>query len=142
MKLDKTELKSKAATYGKLGVGFAIKAGIVYVLLVFFGLFAGGIGGYWLAAHFDYGGWKATLAAIIGVIAGGWGGFITAQIVVVGLVQDMLLDAGIAAGKVGYKKGRQLLQERREKAAAAGMSVEPEKTTPEARAGETGSPPR
>lgn len=110
--IDKKQLAEKSVAYGKTGIGFAIKAGILYVALVIFGLFGGGFGAYYFAAHFGYGGWWGALAAFAGVVAGGAGGFWLAHIIIMGLIQDMLLDAGIEAGKMGYKAAMKKLQEK------------------------------
>lgn len=111
--IDKKQLAEKSVAYGKTGIGFALKAGILYVSLVILGLIGGGFGAYYGADHFGYGGWWGALAAFLGVIAGGIGGFYLAQVIIMGLIQDMLLDAGIAAGKMGYKAAMKKLQEKK-----------------------------
>ena len=111
--IDKKKLAEQAVAHGKTGLGLAVKAGILYVALVVLGLIGGGIGAYQGAGHFGYGGWWGTLAAFIGVIAGGVGGFFLAQIIILGIMQDMLLDAGIEAGKIGYKAAMKKLAEKK-----------------------------
>jgi hypothetical protein len=118
MKIDREELAARATTYGKLGFGFAVKAVVLYIVFTILGLVGGGFGGYFGADHFGYGGWWGTLAAILGVAAGGIAGFFTAKIIVFGMVEDVLWSAGIKAGKVGYKKGMELMKEQRERATA------------------------
>lgn len=113
MKLDREKMKTHAADYGRKGFGLAVKAGILYAALIFLGLVGGGIGGWWGAEHFGFGAWIATLCSLLGVAIGGIAGFFAAHIAVVGIVQDMLLDAGIKAGKVGYRAGMKLLKEKR-----------------------------
>jgi hypothetical protein len=113
MKLDKKEMKTKAASYGRAGFGLAVKAGILYAAFILLGLVGGGIGGGWGAALAGWEGWVAGLCAFLGVIAGGIAGFFLAHIAVLGIIQDMLLDAGIKAGKVSYRAGMKLLREKR-----------------------------
>lgn len=109
--VDKEKVAAQAAAYGKQGFGLAVKAGILYVILTVAGFIGGGIGGYWGAAHFDLGAWVAVLSALAGMAAGGFAGFFLAQVVILGIIQDMLLDAGIKTGKVGFKAAMKLLKE-------------------------------
>jgi hypothetical protein len=113
MKLDKKEMKTRAASYGRAGFGLAVKAGILYAAFILLGLVGGGAGGWWGAAHLGWSGWSTGLCAFLGIVAGGVAGFFLAQIAVLGIIQDMLLDAGIKAGKVGYRAGMKLLREKR-----------------------------
>jgi uncharacterized membrane protein YdjX (TVP38/TMEM64 family) len=117
MKLDKKELASKAAVYGKQGAGFAVKAAIVYVVTFALGLIGGATGAYYGAAHFGYGGWWGALASVIGLAAGGVAGFFAGKIAVVGMVEDMVWSAKYKAGKAGYEKSRELVGELRKKTA-------------------------
>lgn len=119
MKLDKKQLAEQAVAHGRAGIGLAFKAGVIYIVLVLLGLVGGGFGAVYGAAHFGYGGWWGTLAAFIGTIAGGIGGFFLAQLIILGIVQDMLLDAGIEAGKMGYRAAMKKLAEKKAKDAGA-----------------------
>jgi len=115
MKLDKEHIKLKAIDYTRMGAKLAVQAVWWYVAMTVVGFFAGGIGAYWGAAHFGYGGWLGFVAALLGLGLGAVAGFFTGQMIVLGIIQDMMLDAGIKTGKIGYKKARQLLQERRDR---------------------------
>ena len=115
MEIDKKKLKKHAVSYGKTGTLLAFKACVLYIALIVFGLIFGGIGGYWGAAYFDFSTWIGVVCALAGIVAGGIGGFFLAQIIIVGLAQDMLLDAGIQAGKTGYRKAKKFMEEKREK---------------------------
>jgi uncharacterized membrane protein YdjX (TVP38/TMEM64 family) len=119
MKLDKKELAAKAAIYGKQGAGFAVKAAIVYVVTFALGLIGGATGAYYGAAHFGYGGWWGALASIIGLAAGGVAGFFAGKIAIVGMVEDMVWSAKYKAGKAGYEKSKELVEELRKKPAPA-----------------------
>ena len=116
MKINHEVIRLKAADYARLGAKLAVQAAIWYVALTVIGFFAGGIGAYWLAAHFGQGGWWGALAAVLGLGFGAIAGFFTGQIVVMGIIQDMMLDAGIKTGKIGYKHAKRLLAERKLKA--------------------------
>jgi uncharacterized membrane protein YdjX (TVP38/TMEM64 family) len=111
--LDKKELATKAAAYGKKGAGFAIKAAIVYTVTVVLGLIGGATGAYYGAAHFGYGGWRGVLASHIGLTPGGIAGFFAGKIAVVGMVEDLYFSAKYKAGKAGYDKSRELIGELR-----------------------------
>ncbi|MDE1152484.1 MAG: hypothetical protein PW788_08100 [Micavibrio sp.] len=119
MKLDKENIKLKAIDYTRMGAKLAVQAVWWYVAMTVIGFFAGGIGAYMAAAHFGYGGWLGFIAALLGFSLGTIAGFFTGQMIVLGIIQDMMLDAGIKTGKIGYKRARQLLQERRDKINAA-----------------------
>lgn len=106
------KIASAAVDYGRVGLRLAIKAGILYIILTGLGLVLGGIGGYWGVAHFGYAAWLCVAGALAGVAVGGVGGFFLAQIVIIGVVEDMLLDAGIRTGKTGYRAAMKLLRER------------------------------
>ncbi len=113
MKIDHATIKLKAADYARMGAKLAVQAVIWYAALTVVGFFAGGIGAYWCAAHFGFNGWWASLAALFGLGVGAIGGFFTGQIVVTGIIQDMMLDAGIKTGKIGYKHAKKMLAERK-----------------------------
>ncbi|MCE9507813.1 MAG: hypothetical protein K8R48_05790 [Alphaproteobacteria bacterium] len=115
MKLDKEKITAQAVDYGKIGFRLAVKAGILYAALAALGFILGGIGGYWGAVHFGYNAWIGAVCALAGVMTGGLAGFFLAQIVLMGMMQDMLLDAGIQAGKTGFRAAMKLLEEKREK---------------------------
>jgi hypothetical protein len=119
MKLDKKELAARAAAYGKLGAGFAFKAGILYAGLVTLGLVGGGASAYFAAGHFGYNGWWAMLAVILGIAVGGVAGFFAAKIAVLGIIEDMYWRAGIKAGKAGYEKGKELLKAQQNKSGSS-----------------------
>jgi hypothetical protein len=120
LKLDKDQLKAHAKTYGKKGAGLAIKAALLYVALTAIGLIGGGIGGHWAADHYALAAWLDWVCTIAGVAAGGVIGFFAAQLVILDMMQEMVLDAGIDAGKAGYKMAKAKLAERN--------GQEPEKT--------------
>ncbi len=132
MKLDKKELAAKAATYGKQGAGFAVKAAIVYVVTVALGLIGGATGVYYGAAHFGYGGWWGMLAALIGLAAGGVAGFFAGKIAVVGMLEDLYFSAKYKAGKMGYEKGKELVGELRKKPAPPEDRTPPGPRSPDA----------
>ena len=115
MEIDKKKLKEHVVSYGKTGTLLAFKACVLYIALTVSGFVFGGIGGYWGAEYFDYSAWVGVICALAGIIAGGIGGFFLAQIIIVGIAQDMLLDAGIKAGKTGYKTAIKYLNEKKEK---------------------------
>lgn len=128
MKFDKKQLAEKAVTHGKTGLGLAVKGGILYVVLVILGLIAGGYGGWWCADHFGYGGWISTLSLLLGAIGGAVGGFFLAPVVIMGLLQDMLLDAGIEVGKIGYRGAKKKWAEIKAKDKACPPSDTPPST--------------
>ncbi len=112
LKLDKDQLKTHAKTYGKKGVGFAIKAAILYVALTVIGLIGGGIGAHWAADHYALATWLDWVSTIAGIALGGVIGFFAAQLIILDMMQEMVLDAGIEAGKAGYKAAKAKLAER------------------------------
>jgi hypothetical protein len=111
LKLDKDQLKMHAKTYGKKSVGFAIKAAMLYAVLTIIGLIGGGIGGHWAADHYALAAWLDWVCTIGGIIAGGVIGFFAAQLIIFDMMQEMVLDAGIDAGKAGYKMVKAKLAE-------------------------------
>lgn len=113
--MDKKQLTEKARLYGTVGFRLTVKAVVLHIIFVTGGFLAGIAGGWWGAVFFDWSGWLTLLCALLGAVIGGIGGYFLAQVVMVGIIQDMLLDAGIEAGKVGYRKAKTLLQERRQK---------------------------
>ena len=115
MKLDPDLIKSRGLDYGRMGAKLAVQAAVLYISLTVVGFFGGGIGAYIVAAHFDYGGWWGLLAAIFGFGAGAVLGFVTAQIVIAGIIQDMMFSLGIKTGKMGYTHAKRLLAELRQK---------------------------
>ncbi|MFH1158258.1 MAG: hypothetical protein V1721_05170 [Pseudomonadota bacterium] len=115
MKVDKEKLREHAVSYGRIGYRLALRAGFLYVALTMSGLVFGGIGGYWGAEHFGYNAWIGIACALAGIITGGVGGFFLAQTVIIGLMQDKLLDAGIQTGKAGYRTAQKFLKEKKEK---------------------------
>lgn len=112
LKLDRDQLKAHAKTYGKKGVGLAIKAAILYAVLTVIGLIGGGIGGHFAADHYALAAWLDWVCTIAGIIAGGVIGFFAAQMIIIDMMQEMVLDAGIDAGKAGYKMAKTKLAER------------------------------
>ena len=105
-KLDKKQLKEQALKAGKLGAGFAVKAAIIYFVTMLLCFIGGGVGGYYGADYFDWSGWKVWVTTLTGLIAGLVAGFYAGQMIVYGMVQDLMLDAGIEAGKMGYKAAK------------------------------------
>ncbi len=106
LKLDKDRLKTHAKTYGKKSVGFAIKAAILYAILTVIGLIGGGIGAHWAADHYALAAWLDWVCTIGGIALGGVIGFFAAQFIILDMIQEMVLDAGIDAGKAGYKMAK------------------------------------
>lgn len=128
LKLDKDQLKTHAKTYGKKGVGFAIKAAVIYAVMTIIGLIGGGIGGHWAADHYALAAWLDWVCTIGGIALGGIIGFFAAQLIILDMMQEMVLDASIDAGKAGYKAAKAKLAERN--AQAAEKSAEnPDKLT-------------
>lgn len=117
LKLDKDQLKSHARTYGKKSLGFALKAGVLYAVLTVIGLIGGGVGAHWAADHYALAAWLDWVCTIAGVALGGVIGFFAAQLIIMDIVQEMVLDAGIDAGKAGYKMAKAKLAERNGQAA-------------------------
>jgi len=115
MKIDKEKIRKHAVNYGKTGYRLAIKAVILYFALIVSGIVFGGIGGYWGAEHFGYNALIGVVCALLGIITGGIGGFFLAQVIIVGIMQDKLLDAGIQTGKAGYRTAKKFMEEKREK---------------------------
>lgn len=111
--IDRKKIAAKATDYGRMGFRLALKAAAVYAGLVLFGIAGGGYGVYWVADYFGHGGWLGSIGAFIGTVAGAIGGFWLAHIVVMGLAQDMLLDAGIEAGRTGLRSAMKMLKEKR-----------------------------
>ncbi|MDI1227601.1 MAG: hypothetical protein PSY14_07955 [bacterium] len=112
LKLDKQELKTHAKAYGKKSVGFAIKAAILYAILTVIGLIGGGIGAHWAADHYALATWLDWVSTIAGIALGGVIGFFAAQFIIMDMIQEMIQDAGIEAGKAGYKAAKAKLADR------------------------------
>lgn len=104
------KIKDRAASYSKTGISLAIKTLVLYAALTITGLFLGAIGGYWIAAHFMMSFWVTVLFAILGLAGGGLCGFFLAPVIILGLAQDMLLEAGLKTGKFGLQTIRKLLK--------------------------------
>lgn len=124
-KLDKKQLKEQALKAGKLGAGFAVKAAIIYVITMVLCFIGGGVGGYYGADYFAWTGWKVWVCTVTGLIAGIVAGFYTGQMIVYGMVQDLMFDAGIEAGKAGYKAAKKKLDEHEAKQAALPKQPKP-----------------
>ncbi|HYD19732.1 MAG TPA: hypothetical protein VEF76_14770 [Patescibacteria group bacterium] len=127
IKLDKAQLREQAQLYGKRGAGFAFKAFVIYAIATLLGLVGGGISGWWGADHFDLASWLRWACTLLGIVAGGAVGFIAAQLIVMDMIQEMILDAGIEAGKAGYKAAKTKLAERQQ--AAENPQTPPDKLT-------------
>lgn len=121
LRLDKDQLKTQARTYGKKSLGFAVKAAVLYAMLTVIGLIGGGIGGHWAADHYALAAWLDWVCTIGGILLGGVAGFFAAQFIILDMIQEMVLDAGIDAGKAGYQMAKTKLAERN--------AQTPEKTT-------------
>ena len=115
IKIDKEKIRKHAVNYGKTSYRLAIKTVILYFALIVSGLIFGGIGGYWGAEHFGYNALIGVVCALAGIIVGGVGGFFLAQVIIVGIMQDKLLDAEIKTGKAGYRAAIKFLKEKKEK---------------------------
>lgn len=115
MKLDAQNISLRARDAARLGAKLALQAALLYGGLTLAGFFGGGIGCYCLAAHFSHGGGIGLLAALAGLALGAVAGFFLAQMIIAGIIQDMMLGLGLKTGKIGYRKARQLLAEYRQR---------------------------
>lgn len=112
LKLDKDQLKAHAKTYGRKSAGFAVKAAALYAMLTIIGLVGGGIGAHYAADHYALAAWLDWVCTIGGIALGGVAGFFAAQFIILDMIQEMVLDAGIDAGKAGYQMAKAKLAEK------------------------------
>ena len=82
------------------------QGGRLYAALTVIGLIGGGIGGHFAADHYALATWLDWLSTIGGIALGGIIGFFAAQFIIMDIIQEMAMDAGIEAGKVGYKAAK------------------------------------
>lgn len=114
---DKKEDKSmqeealvKVAKAGNKIVRLTMLAGILYAVMTPVGAILGAIAAGIAVGYFDYGGWLVTGGSLLGFFLGGVIGFFTAQIVIAGMVEELLFSAGLKASGMGLQALRDLLK--------------------------------
>lgn len=109
-KPEQEEILAKVAKAGNKIVRLTMLAGILYVVMTPVGAILGAIGAGIAVGYFDFGGWMITGASVLGFALGGVTGFFTAQIVIAGMVEELLFSAGIKASGMGLQALRDLLK--------------------------------
>jgi hypothetical protein len=116
----KDEIYRKVLSVGRKIVKTAVIAAVLYATLIPGGLILGGIAGGMVAAHFGAGAILTTGAAILGVAAGGVGGFFGTKLAVAGMVEDIALSGGLEAGEMGLRSLLKTLREAKKNAKEQG----------------------
>lgn len=116
----KDEIYSKVLGVGRKIVKTAIIAAVLYATLIPGGLILGGIAGGMIAAHFGAGAILTTGAAILGVAAGGVGGFFGTKLAVAGMVEDIAMSGGLEAGEMGLRSLLKTLRDAKKNAKEQG----------------------
>lgn len=106
----KEEVLVKVAKAGDKIVRLTMTAGILYAVMTPAGAILGAIGAGIVIGHFDFGGWMITGGSLLGFALGGVTGFFTAQIVIAGMVEELLFSVGLKASGMGLQALRDLLK--------------------------------
>lgn len=127
MKIDRGKITAGARKHGRLGLALAKKAGLLYFVMINAGALLGAIGGYHGILWLHWPEWLAALTSFLLFFGGAFIGFALAQVIIMGFLQDIMVDAGIKVGKKGWRAAIAKLEKRQaEKTAEKSPETPPE----------------